>query len=125
MFRFSYYADTFIFCHTSFSWKQVITRGFPTYRAQAQLVYDPTSGKTFLFGGFTNSDYMKDKKHKNTCTFADLWELKIDVPGGNFDGVDWEDEKWSAKAGPWQRCFSCGCAGRWMKCGGASSQSKF
>jgi hypothetical protein len=118
MYSFTYFADTFIFDPSTFAWKQILTRGFPTYRAESQIVSDPTTGRTFLFGGFANCDYVTDKKHLITRTFADLWELKIDMPGGGFESVDLEEEKRTARAGPWQRCFACGSAGRWKKCGG-------
>lgn len=51
--------------------------------------------------------------------FGDLWELRLDVPGGHFDAVDLEEEIRTAKAGPYQRCFACGNAGPWRKCGGS------
>lgn len=126
-FRFSYFADTFIYdtspSSTSSSiksrkWKQVLTRGFPTYRAQSQLLSDPATGKTYLFGGYTNTDYVPSRKNYISRSFRDLWQLRIDMPGGYFDGVNLEEEARTAEAGPWQRCFSCGCAGPWKKCGG-------
>lgn len=102
-------------------WKQILTRGFPTYRCQAQLTSDPDTGKTYLFGGFTNHDFVPGRKDYNTKSFGDVWQLRIDEPGGCFEGVDLEEETRTAKAGPWQRCFSCGDAGPWKKCGGPSS----
>ncbi|KAJ6486262.1 hypothetical protein DFH09DRAFT_1106159 [Mycena vulgaris] len=39
-------------------WRQVLTHGFLTYRCQAQLVCDPDTGRTYLFGGFTNNQYI-------------------------------------------------------------------
>ena len=51
--------------------------------------------------------------------FGDLWELRLDVPGGHFDAVNLEEEIRTAKAGPYQRCFACGNAGPWKKCGGS------
>ncbi|THG96699.1 hypothetical protein EW026_g5175 [Hermanssonia centrifuga] len=117
-FNFSYYADTFI-CEDSpkgLKWKQVLTRGFPTYRAQSNLFSDPATGRTFTFGGYTNSEYVPDGKHIDSRRFGDLWELKLDVPGGHFEGVDFAEE---AKAGPWQRCFTCGSAGPWKRCAGS------
>jgi hypothetical protein len=107
-----------MFDPSTFSWKQVLTRGFPTYRAEGQILSDPQTGKTFLFGGFTNCDFIADKKHLVTRTFSDLWELRIDMPGGGFESVDLDEEKRSARAGPWQRCFACGSTGYLMKCGG-------
>ena len=47
-----------------------------------------------------------------------MWQLCLDEPGGYFEGVDLDEEARTAKAGPWQRCFACGCAGPWKKCGG-------
>ncbi|TFK44026.1 hypothetical protein BDQ12DRAFT_701677 [Crucibulum laeve] len=134
-FAFSYYADTFI-CDTptflsnpstsegapkpptTCKWRQVLTRGFPTYRAQAHPIVDPDSGKTYLFGGFTNNDYVPSRKSVISRSFGDLWELRINLEGGNFESVALDDEARTAQLGPWQRCFTCGCAGPWKKCGG-------
>lgn len=134
-FGYSYYADTFIYEPSRDSssqgiWKQVLTRGFPTYRAQAHLASDPDTGKIFLFGGYTNSQFVRDRKHPIARTFSDLWWLRLDVndpEGGEsvgfFEDVDLEEEARTAKAGPWQRCFNCGSAGPWKKCGGEYSDS--
>ncbi|KAF8804273.1 hypothetical protein BYT27DRAFT_6702741, partial [Phlegmacium glaucopus] len=46
-------------------------------------------------------------------------ELRIDLPGGHFEGVNIKDEERTAQLGPWQRCFTCGSAGQWQKCGGS------
>ncbi len=43
----------------------------------------------------------------------------VDVPGGLFEGVDWEDEKRCAQMGPWQICYTCKTVGSHKKCGGA------
>ncbi|KAI0041879.1 hypothetical protein FA95DRAFT_1564929 [Auriscalpium vulgare] len=123
LFQFTYYADTFMLDPAPANgspprWKQVLTRGFPTYRALSHLVSDPESGKVFLFGGYTNSDFVPNRKHPISRSFGDLWQLKLDVPGGFFEGVDIEEEARTAKAGPWKRCFSCGNAGQWKKCAG-------
>lgn len=126
-FSFSYFADTFIYDGpptststptTRRSWKQVLTKGFPTYRAQSQLLVDPQTGRTYLFGGFTNNDYIPSRKTVVSRSFGDVWELRVDMPGGHFEGVDVEDEGRTAQMGPWQRCFACGSAGPWRKCGG-------
>lgn len=132
-FHFSYFADTFIYETPSAPaasdvpneptlaaprWKQVLTPGFPTYRCQAQLNCDPETGRTYLFGGFTNSEYVPCRKDLISRSFGDLWELRIDEPGGHFENVDLEEETRTAKAGPWLRCFTCGSAGPWKKCGG-------
>lgn len=52
-FNFSYYADTFILDPepedgSAPYWRQVITRGWPTYRAQAKLFTDPETYASFL-----------------------------------------------------------------------------
>jgi hypothetical protein len=96
----------------------VLTRGFPTYRAQSQLICDTKSGKTLLLGGYTASDYIQSRKPTVSRSFADLWQLCLDEPGGYFDGVDLEEEARTAQVGPWKRCFACGCAGPCLKCGG-------
>lgn len=49
--RYSYFGDTFVWNPETKRWAQVITRGFPTYRAAADLIYDEKTGRTFLFGG--------------------------------------------------------------------------
>ncbi|KAH9947521.1 hypothetical protein B0H21DRAFT_708411 [Amylocystis lapponica] len=87
-FSLSFYADTFILDHSVPSaptWKHILTRGFPTYRAGARLHTDPDTGRTFLFGGYTNT--------------IDLWQLRMDVPGGFFEEVDWDDEEHAVPMG--------------------------
>ncbi|KAJ7491355.1 hypothetical protein B0H11DRAFT_1007662 [Mycena galericulata] len=134
---FSYYGDTFMYGSDApvsasgtpatggAAWKQVLTRGFPTYRAQTHLVSDPTTGRTFLFGGYVNSEYVPSRSAEASRSFGDLWELRIDVPGGHFEEVDIEGEARTARVGPWQRCFTCGSAGPWKKCGGACKGQAF
>ena len=139
-FQFAYLADTFVYespdseqpYPSSMSsstpipasavshpkWRQVITHGFPTYRCTAQLVTDTDTGKMYLFGGYVNSDFIPCRPDVVSKPFGDLWELRLDVPGGHFDAVNLEEEIRTAKAGPYQRCFACGNAGPWKKCGG-------
>ncbi|KAJ7764246.1 hypothetical protein B0H16DRAFT_1454791 [Mycena metata] len=59
-----------------------------------------------MFGGFTNNQYIPARSKLLSRSFGDLWELRIDEAGGHFDEVNVEEEMRSAKAGPWQRCFS-------------------
>ncbi|KAJ6487382.1 hypothetical protein C8R47DRAFT_1276978, partial [Mycena vitilis] len=132
LFHYSYFADTFLYDMTPSNptdpeekrtlkapkWKQVLTFGFPTYRCQAQLAYDRDTGRMYVFGGFTNNQYIPTRPNLLSRSFADLFELRIDEPGGHFEEVNVEEEVRSAKAGPWQRCFSCAAAGPWRKCGG-------
>ncbi|GLB35176.1 hypothetical protein LshimejAT787_0207410 [Lyophyllum shimeji] len=145
-FEFSYFADTFMYTPPDPAappserpltspvvadssgqpkWKQVLTRGFPTYRCQARLSCDPETGKTYLFGGFTNTDYVPSRGDYISRSFGDVWQLKVNEPGGYFEGVDLEEEARTAKAGPWQRCFNCGDVGSWKKCGGICNGRAF
>jgi len=140
-FPFAYFADTFIYfpdestptmqSHDATGtsdpppfqslrgkWKHVLTRGFPTYRAQSQLLTDPATGKMYLFGGYVNTDWVPSGREGSSRTFCDVWQLSVDVPGGCFEDVDIFEEAKTAKVGPWHRCFGCGSAGRWKKCGG-------
>lgn len=50
-FAYTYFADTFLWDIQTRRWSQVITRGFPTYRASPDVFTDPQTGKTYLFGG--------------------------------------------------------------------------
>ncbi|KAJ7438944.1 hypothetical protein B0H11DRAFT_2293635 [Mycena galericulata] len=137
-FHYSYFADTFIYdmapgvaANTSEptlsapKWKQVLTPGFPTYRCQAHLACDPATGRTYMFGGWTNNQFIPTRTKLFSRSFGDLWELRVDAPGGYFHEVDVEEEARVAKAGPWQRCFSCATAGPWKKCGGSCKGRAF
>ncbi|KAJ7685845.1 hypothetical protein B0H17DRAFT_1225452 [Mycena rosella] len=124
LYTFSFYADTFVLGTDESApaapaaWKHVLTRGFPTYRAQPHLAADPATGRTFLFGGYVNSEYVPSRSEEASRSFADLWELRVNT-------VDVEDEARTARMGPWQRCFTCGSAGPWKKCGGACKGQAF
>ncbi|KAJ7644803.1 hypothetical protein FB45DRAFT_1021546 [Roridomyces roridus] len=111
------------------SWRQVLTRGFPTYRAQSWLVVDSKTGKIHLFSGYKNTTFVpsnsKGPPKAESKSYVDLWQLKLDVPGGYFDNVDLEEEARTAAVGPWQRCFSCGSMGPWKKCGGTCKGRAF
>ncbi|KAJ6472022.1 hypothetical protein C8R45DRAFT_1013780 [Mycena sanguinolenta] len=135
MFHYSYFADTFIYdmapspavdadsasvpTLSAPKWKQVLTPGFPTYRCQAHLQCDPVTGRTYMFGGWTNCQFIPTRSKLMSRSFGDLWELRLDVDGGHFEEVDFVDEARVAKAGPWKRCFACASAGPWKKCGGS------
>lgn len=124
MFVYSYYADTFMLDSddpSKSSFKHVIARGFPSYRALGQLIVDDVTGKTYMWGGYISTTFVPQHKSTNddgTLNFTDLWQLRVDVEGGGFDNVTYEEEARTAKAGPFERCFNCESAGRWMKCGG-------
>jgi len=120
---YAYYGDTFISHPTSsdspLKWKHVLTRGFPSYRAQAQLISDPSTGKTFLFGGYTGRGLSPSGSSNIIGTFGDIWQLCIDEPGGFFESVDFDEESRTARPGPWVRCFTCASVGPFVKkCGG-------
>ncbi|KAL1686502.1 hypothetical protein GGG16DRAFT_117825 [Schizophyllum commune] len=118
-FNFCYFADSFV-CSLSPTprWRQVLTAGFPTYRAQPTICADPDTGALYMFGGFANSDYVPVRGNMWSRTYGDLWKLVIAPPGKDLEGVNVEEEARTARAGPWQRCFTCGAAGQWRKCGG-------
>ncbi|KAJ7838888.1 hypothetical protein B0H13DRAFT_163023 [Mycena leptocephala] len=117
---FTYYADTFVYGldgTTGAVWKHVLTHGFPTYRAQSQFMADPATGRTFLFGGYVSAEYVPASGEGASRCFSDLWELRLDLPGGDFV-FDMVNEVHTARVGPWQRCFACGAVGQWKQCGG-------
>lgn len=132
MFNFTFFADTFIFGSLDPSkpptaqeptWRHVITRGFPTPRCQSQVIIDPDTGKVFMFGGFTNLQFVPySKKVDMGKSFGDIWQLRVDIDGGLFDTVDHKNEARTAKLGPRMRCFTCGeISIEWKKCGGQFS----
>ncbi|PWW76903.1 hypothetical protein C7212DRAFT_190005 [Tuber magnatum] len=111
--NFAYYADTYTWHPKTRKWAQVLTRGFPTYRARGRLLFDTGSGKTYLFGGYTNTEFAPGK-HPYSRAFNDLWELKLEVEDGEL-----ADEERTAVMGPWGTCFHCGKVGIWRMCGGS------
>lgn len=44
-------------------------------------------------------------------SYGDLWHLRLDLPGGHFEGVDVGEEARTGTLGPWRRCFGCGGVG--------------
>ncbi|KAG9047731.1 hypothetical protein FS837_001628 [Tulasnella sp. UAMH 9824] len=105
---FTYFGDTFAWNPETKRWSQVITRGFPTYRAAANLFTDEQTGRTYLFGGYTNTHYTPSSRDAIAQSFNDLWEMCIEVPGSNFKDSDFEVDERFSKLGPWKRCFTCG-----------------
>ncbi|KAK0476494.1 hypothetical protein IW261DRAFT_1642290 [Armillaria novae-zelandiae] len=87
-FSFTYFADTFMYDPAPVTgnpdatptmkapkWKHVLTRGFPTYRCQANLIIDPDNGKTYMFGGYTNTQLVpmcKQNQSPYVKAFNDL-----------------------------------------------------
>ncbi|KIO27407.1 hypothetical protein M407DRAFT_232827 [Tulasnella calospora MUT 4182] len=120
----TYFADTFAWCPRNKRWSQVITKGFPTYRSCAEMFTDPSTGKTYLFGGLMSTGYAPSQKPTQFKLFSDIWELVIDTPGSGFKESDFEsaDPRFS-KLGPWVRCYHCGSVGRWLTCTGTCRQT--
>ncbi|RPD60377.1 hypothetical protein L227DRAFT_575448 [Lentinus tigrinus ALCF2SS1-6] len=91
---FHYFSHTFILNHSSAAprWRQIITSSFPTYRAQGQLLTDPATGKLYLFGGYTTTDW---------------------VLAGKSEQLVVDEEKRTAQMGPgpWQVCYACNAVG--------------
>ncbi|KAF8965607.1 hypothetical protein BDZ97DRAFT_1811485 [Flammula alnicola] len=126
IFSCAYLADTFMYIpgppdpltgkRKTGKWKQVLTRGFPTYRQKATLLTDQGTGKMYLYGGYPE---------RAIHTFTDLWTLRVDVPSGHFEEVNVDEEGKSARVGPWQRCFACCSIGNWKKCGGSCKGKAF
>lgn len=91
--EFTYFADAFTPDQsltaspvTDPHWKHVLTRGFPTYRSQAKLFCDPETGKIYLFGGYTVVKFVPQRHDplvEASHAFGDLWQLKLDLPGGH------------------------------------------
>ncbi|KAJ7908501.1 hypothetical protein B0H13DRAFT_2016515 [Mycena leptocephala] len=113
-FEYSYFADTLIYdmarpidstepAPASSKWQEVLTAGFPTYRCQAQLAVDSATGRTYMFGGWTNNQYIPTHTKVFSRSFGDVWELR--------------EEARVARAGPWQRCFACAAVGPWKSAG--------
>ncbi|KIJ53637.1 hypothetical protein M422DRAFT_775679 [Sphaerobolus stellatus SS14] len=91
----SYMADTFPFDPEYTSWKQVISPGFQPHRSHSHLISDTETGRIFLFGGTTFDNSATEQIF--TC-LNDLWELILDICGGNFEEVDLEEEARNAPA---------------------------
>ncbi|KAG8897118.1 hypothetical protein FRC00_004794 [Tulasnella sp. 408] len=98
----AYFADTFAWCPRNKRWSHVITKGFPTYRSCAEMFTDPSTGRTYLFGGLMSTGYAPTQRPTQFKFFGDIWELVIDVPGSGFEESEFEtaDPRFS-KLGPW------------------------
>jgi hypothetical protein len=51
IFDFTYFGDTYMHDYNTNTWKQVLTRGFPSYRAQSNMMVDEATGKMYIYGG--------------------------------------------------------------------------
>ena len=119
-FAYSYYADTFAMCNETHKWRHILSPGFPTYRSHAGLVSDESTGRTYLLGGFVNTNYIPSRSKFLSKSLGDMWELCLDVHGSSLNQAEYIREQHVAPAGPWKRCFTCGRVGEVKKCGGTS-----
>jgi hypothetical protein len=76
MYQYAYFGDTFMWDPDTRVWKHVITRGFPSFRAQAHMFVDEATGKTYVFGGYTNRDFVSlslltglDRRHSSHARY--------------------------------------------------------
>ena len=46
-----HFGDTFVMDIDTLSWKQVVTRSFPAWRASARMLIDNADGKIYVYGG--------------------------------------------------------------------------
>ncbi|KZW04455.1 hypothetical protein EXIGLDRAFT_664026 [Exidia glandulosa HHB12029] len=125
-FRYSYFGDTLLYDPKTRLWQMVLVKGFPSYRAASSLVCDPDDGKVYLFGGYSNAEFSPSRRNI-VRPYNDLWQLKIDMPGGSWDPEDLERDIQQERLGPWARCAFCASIGvGWQKCGGTcGGQSYF
>ena len=58
-------------------------------------------------------------KESTTWCFNDVWQLRLDMPGGAMTDEDRQIDARTEKMGPWKRCYSCGEVGfDFKKCSG-------
>lgn len=50
-FYFAFFGETYLLDPETQIWQHVLTRGFPSYRAQSSFLVDEATGKTYLYGG--------------------------------------------------------------------------
>lgn len=86
-FAFSYYADTFVLGRdpaapvAAPAWTHVLSRDFPTYRAQAQPAVDHATGRMFLFGGYVNAAYVPSRsEHRDTSVCSATFGSSSSTP---------------------------------------------
>ncbi|KAF9065817.1 hypothetical protein BDP27DRAFT_1269124 [Rhodocollybia butyracea] len=124
-FKFSFFGDTFVYNPDTNIWKHVLVRGFPSYRAMSTFASDPDTGKIYLSGGYSDSDFVPSK-NIGIRVYHDVWTLKLDLPGGHWNPQDLTRDLRAEKMGPWMRCFTCGnCGITWQKCAGACGGKYF
>ncbi|KAK7446264.1 hypothetical protein VKT23_014469 [Stygiomarasmius scandens] len=118
VFGYAYFGDAFLWNPDTGIWQHILVKGFPSYRSMSSLTCDPETGKLYMFGGFCNGDFIPTKNMMGRF-YSDVWQLKIDTPGGHWDPKDLERDIRAEKMGPWLRCFTCGnCGITFQKCAG-------
>jgi len=55
----------------------------------------------------TNEPSQCPSRQNETRVHSDLWQLKIDMPGGHWDPKDLERDIRLERIGPWTMCFTC------------------
>ncbi|KAJ3813993.1 hypothetical protein F5876DRAFT_86746 [Lentinula aff. lateritia] len=117
MYEFAFYGDTFIYDPEANLWQHVPVRGFPSYRAMSTIVSDPDTGKIYLFGGYTNLDFVPAKNF-SLQAFNDILTLKLDLPGGHWNPDDLTRDVRAGKTGPRMRvalpAYAGACGGKYF-----------
>ena len=73
-----------------------------------------------------NVEYHMPKKAGTTRSYNDLWQLKLDIPGGLMTEEDREIDFRTETVGPWKRCYYCGDVGvDYKKCAGTCTGRYF
>ena len=147
---FTNFADTFILNMKTRIWKQVLTHNIPHHRVYSQAHVDLATGNIYLYGGNSHLivSYIvllispsllailtggcmsvllplkRADKEKKDVAVGDLWQLKLDLPGHDFDRIEFDRESEIGSFGPWKLCFCCKeYKINMMKCGGTCGGS--
>lgn len=63
-YAFAFFGETYAMNPATKIWQQAVVRGFPSYRAQSQFFVDDTTGKTYLFGGWSHYTFWSSRLMK-------------------------------------------------------------
>ena len=47
-------------------------------------------------------------KDRTTRCFSDVWQLRLEMPGGGMTEEDRQIDVRTETMGPWRRCYTCG-----------------
>ena len=76
--------------------------------------------------GYTSSQYVPSKYSGEYHCFGDIWQLKLDMEGGDLTEEDLQKDVRTESLGPWRRCYSCGNVSMtMMKCAGTCGGQYF